>query len=115
MSTAVPSTAHASDLEALLIEFDSSGQSAAAFARSKGLAPWKIYGALNRRRGKSSTRPRSRGQPTPELIPVRVVDAAAHGPSGRFELTLASGHRVLIPADFDALALRRLLEALARC
>ncbi|HKX45878.1 MAG TPA: transposase [Planctomycetota bacterium] len=38
---------------ALLAEFDASGLTAAAFARERGVPPWKIYHALNGRRGKA--------------------------------------------------------------
>jgi len=117
MSTAAssPSPDYAPDIEALLVEFDSSGQSAASFARAKGLPSWKLYSALNRRRGKKRARSLGPVRDKPELIPVRIVAAAASSSAKSLELLLASGHRVLVPADFDELSLRRLVGALTRC
>jgi hypothetical protein len=84
-------------------------------ARAKGLPVWKMYSALDRRRGKARARSSNPRRDKPALIPVRVIAAAASSPPKPLELTLASGHRVLVPADFDELALRRLIGALARC
>ncbi len=102
------------DIASLLAEFDESGLSAAAFARSRGVASWRIYHALNRRSGKS--RAGSAAAKRPALIPVHVVpepSVARAEPS--LVLELAGGHRLRIGADFDAVLLRRVLGALSRC
>jgi len=101
--------ASASTTEQLLAELATSGLSTAAFARSRGMPPWKLYNALQvqaRRGAKSAKRS--------ALIPVRVKEPRRAGASP-FELVLTGGHRLLVPEDFDADALRRLMGALAGC
>lgn len=115
MSNSIPSSSSPTDFTTLLAEFDSSGQSAAAFARSKGLAPWKVYNALQRRTGNLRSRQAAVRAERNALLPVRVVDTEPARQRGAMELVLAGGHRVLIGADFDALTLRRLVGALAQC
>ena len=102
------------DIQSLLAEFDSSGQSAGAFARSRGIAPWRIYNALQRRSGKLRAR-RRRAAEDRVLLPVRVVDAKPASGTVGLELVLAGGHRVALRPDFDVATLRRLLGALASC
>jgi hypothetical protein len=101
------------DIKSLLSEFDASGLRAAAFARSKGLPPWKLYGALRRRSGKVRARSARARLKEPAFVPVRVVDAQAS--SSPLELLLAGGHRLLLGPDFDVSTLRRLLEVFAAC
>jgi PAT family beta-lactamase induction signal transducer AmpG len=67
MSTSTPSRSSSPDIQTLLAEFDASGQSAASFARSRGLPSWKLYHALNRRRGKSRGRPAASASSGPAL------------------------------------------------
>jgi len=97
----------ASELAALLQELATSGQSAAAFARSRGIPVWKLYRA---RRASQRSRPRR----SSSLIPVRVVEAPPSSPAP-LELRLPSGLRLLIPTDFDETTLRRLLGIVATC
>lgn len=114
MSTSIPPTPPSPDIPTLLAEFDNSGQSAAAFARSKGLPPWKLYGALRRRSGKIPVR-RRRPAGARAFLPVRVVDVKpSAGPVG-LELLLVGGHRVILGPDFDIAILRRLVQALGPC
>jgi hypothetical protein len=115
MSNSIPSRSSPVDLQTLLIAFDASGQSAAAFARSNGLPPWKMYGALQRRSGKVRTRRNAARAGQPALLPVRVVETTPTNQLAAIELVLTGGHRVLLRPDFDALTLRRLLEALPPC
>jgi hypothetical protein len=115
MSNASSSSPSAIDIQALLAEFDHSGLRPAAFARSKGLPPWKIYGALQRRGGKRRSRRAVAGVQSNALLPVRVVVDHAGKPAVPLELLLAGGHRVLLGPDFDVPTLRRLLQALAPC
>ena len=102
------------DIQALLAEFDSSGQSASAFARSRGIAPWRIYNALQRRSGKVRAR-RRRPAGDHALLPVHVVDAKPATGSVGLELLLVGGHRVILGPDFDIPTLRRLIQTLAPC
>jgi len=102
------------DIPALLAAFDSSGQSAGAFARSRGVAPWRIYNALQRRSGKVRAR---RRKPAGDraLLPVHVVDAKPGAVPVGLGLLLACGHRVILGPDFDIATLRRLFQAVAPC
>ena len=45
---------------------------------------------------------------------MRIVDRVAQAPRP-LELVLSSGHRLVIPAEFDETALRRLMGVLASC
>lgn len=115
MSTSTPPSPSSPDINVLLSEFDASGQSAAAFARSRGIPTWKLYNALTRRSGKlRRSRAAARGN-QPALLPVRVIDANPSKSPAPLELMLAGGHRLLISADFDAELLRRVLGVLAQC
>jgi len=107
-----PSSRPALDFDSLLSEFDASGQSAASFARSRGLEPWRIYNALNRRK-RNQRRPSSSDL---ALLPVRLVpDAPTSRAGAQIVLELSCGHRVQIGADFDASLLRRVIEAVSAC
>jgi hypothetical protein len=103
------------DIKSLLAEFDASGLHAAAFARSKGLPPWKLYGALQRRGGKGRARHVRARAEQPALLPVHIVESKPASERSGLELLLAGGHRLWIGPDFDAKLLRRVLEALATC
>ena len=112
MSNSIPGAPSPIDFNVLLAEFDTSGLSAAAFARSKGLASWRIYYALQRRSSQArSHRVTARAEHT-ALLPVRIVDAKQ---PAAIELLLVGGHRLLISSAFDAPTLRRLLGVLAQC
>jgi hypothetical protein len=113
MTNAKPSDASAEALapsiEQLLKDLPASGLSTAAFARANGLPPWKLYNALQ-----VQARRVAKGSKNTALIPVRVKNPAPRRESS-FELVLAGGYRVLVPENFDATALRRLMGALAGC
>jgi len=115
MSTPTPPRSSPPDIQALLAEFDASGQSAASFARSRGIASWKLYHALNRRRGKPRIRRASPALSTPALLPVRVIESRPSGAVPSLELLLASGHRIRLGPDFDPGLLRRVIEVLGPC
>ena len=98
-------------LSALLSELDASGKGTAAFAREHGLAPWRLYNALNKRNGK---RRRSRARTAAsQLVPVHVVESPS-APSP-IELVLPGGICLRIPVGFDEVALRRVIDVLGRC
>jgi transposase len=100
------------DTQALLTEFNASGESAARFARSRGVAMRKLRYALSRRAG---PRPRSRSKAItrPDLVPVQIIEPTPATGTAPLELLLAGGHRVRISADFDAELLRRVVGALS--
>jgi len=99
----------ASVTDQLLAELATSDLSTAAFARSRGLPPWKLYNALGVQARRAAKKAKSSA-----LIPVRVKEPRRTSASP-FELVLAGGHRLLVPENFDADALRRLMGALAGC
>jgi hypothetical protein len=115
MNTATPPNAPPTDIACILADFDSSGQSTAAFARSRGIAVWRLRYALARREGRPRAAAARRQAPRPTFVPVELVDSIAPTPPAPLELLLASGHRVQIRGDFDPKLLRRVVEALARC
>jgi hypothetical protein len=114
MSTLISASTSPIDIKSVLSEFDSSGQSVAAFARSRGIAPWKLHYALARRAGKRRplSQPRSA---KPDFIPVRVIESKPTSTAAPLELLLAGGHRLRISSNFDPEHLRRVVEALSRC
>jgi hypothetical protein len=116
MSTTTPPRPESVDVPTLLAEFDAGRQTPAAFARSRGLAPWRVYKALNRRKALARLATVGTSAARPALLPVRVV---ANTPTTRMtsglEIELVGGHRLRIGADFNADLLRRVLGALARC
>jgi hypothetical protein len=116
MNTITPPRPESVDVPTLLAEFDASRQTPAAFARSRGLAPWRVYNALNRRKAIARRTAAAVNAARPALLPVRVVaDSAGTRASSGLEIELAGGHRLRIGADFDAELLRRVLGALSRC
>jgi hypothetical protein len=101
----------------LLAALAASGGNTAAFARERGLAPWKLYearrvAAESQRARAVTTRRRRPGKADAAFAEVRVVEDRPGTPAA-FELVLPEGHRLLIPSTFDEQALRRLLEVLA--
>ena len=113
MNTPTPPTS--SNIRSLLSEFDASGQSAAGFARSRGIAVWRLHYALKQRVRSPLPRSREPASATPALIPVHVVDPAPSTTAASLELLLANGHRIRVGRDFDAALLRQLLGALSQC
>jgi hypothetical protein len=107
MSTTPSSRPAPLDIASLLADFDASGQTAAAFARLRGIRTWRLYHALNRRRGRVRSR-----RAKPAFAAVSVVEPAAVSTPSSLELLLAGGHRLRIGSDFDAALLRRVVEAL---
>lgn len=90
----------------LLREQERSGLTIAAFARERGIAPWKLYTARRQRRLR-------RDSPRGGFTAVKLVD---DGPSGEgFELDLPGGRRLHIPRGFDEGELVRLMTALRAC
>jgi len=106
-----PRTPTNDELPELLKELEASGESVSGFARERGLLPWKLYEA--RRDGQG--RPRNKRARRPDLLPVRIVDENTTRAATPFELVLSSGHRLVIPREFDETTLRRLMGVLASC
>jgi hypothetical protein len=98
-------------IDQLLAELAISGMSTAAFAREHGVAPSKLYYALSVGTGRRRKRKQSKKR---ALLPVVVKDHRAPA-AAPLELQLSGGHRLLVPANFDEQALRRLMGVLAGC
>ena len=96
---------------ALVREQESSGRSVQEFARGRGLSPATIYWWRSRLRREGS----KRGEHM-QLAPVTVLRSPTSARSGAesFEIELANGRRLRVPADFDGEALGRLLTTLER-
>lgn len=91
-----------------------SGQTAKAYAKSTGvnagtLTYWAWRLGSRRRRRPSDRKPRGPQAAAPAMI--EVVTASGLVAEG-FEVQLGSGHRVQVPARFDAAALKRLIAVL---
>ena len=95
------------DAREVLATLARSGKSVAVFAAAQGLDPQRIYSWRRRLGGAEPTR-------FQEVIVHRPasVSIAADAPS--FEIALATGEVVRVPASFDGAALARLLDVLAR-
>lgn len=102
------------EVASLLEALEASGSSIAAFARERGLAPWKLYEARRAAAGAEPRPRRRRRRGGPDFVPIQVVAEPA-ARSAPLELVLGSGHRLLIPARFDEAALRRVLGVLRSC
>lgn len=79
------------------------------FARSKGLSPQRLHWWRSKFARAETAAPAT-------FVPVTLTpatEAACVPATGAFELALASGRTLRIPADFDATALARLLTVLA--
>jgi len=97
------------DAREVIDALDRSGQSVSVFAAEHGLDAQRVY--LWRRRLRAS----SAGAERSTLRELIVRPRAQGGFDGaRFEIVLASGTTVRVPACFEADALRRLLEVVAR-
>jgi transposase len=83
-----------------------SGQTAAEFAAAGGFHPKTLrYWRYKLRRERAAT-------PAVVTLPLVEVMSAPAGADLRFEIELAGGRRLRVPATFDGDALRRLLAIL---
>lgn len=96
------------ELPSLLVEFDESDLSVAAFARARGLRASPLYRAIQER--EAGTSPPS---PSPDFAPIRVIGPSAS--STAFTVELLSGDKLTVQPDFDDSALGRLLSVLRTC
>jgi transposase-like protein len=99
------------DARRVLAALDRSGQSVRAFAEGHGIDPQRLY--LWRRRFASV----AGGDATTfqELtVPPSRASSVDRGVTAAFEIVLASGVVVRVPASFDMVSLERLLHVLTR-
>jgi hypothetical protein len=99
------------DLEAALDDLESSGLSTAAFARERGVAAWKLYEGLRRRRKRRLAERAVRSSPA--FVPVQL--AARPPSSGVVEVELRCGRVLRVPEACEESALLRLVRALESC
>ena len=96
-----------------LATWRTSGLSLAEYARQQGLTANRLY-RWKRRLEPSRDMERALAVAAPAFLPVRVVSPVVVS-SAPFEIVLDDPVRVRVPADFDATALRRLLETVTGC
>lgn len=104
--------------------WQASALSAEAFAQKEGCHPktlsvWRWRLGQNRARGKPKRALVSRGPSFVEVLSPRVIEAVSRPvPSAGlvmpFEVTLASGARLVVPAQFDRRSLEALVAVLGR-
>ncbi len=87
----------------LVAEWHAGDLSQKSFARQKGIVPTTLAWWTSRLRREAREQA--------SLVPVDVIDDAPAG-TGDFRVELAGGRAVIVPASFDAAALRRLVSAL---
>ena len=93
----------------MLTEAKQSGESLSAFAERHGIDPQRLY---SWRRKLDAVKGVDSSMTSEAFVPVQVASAASATPTSGFEVVLAAGRVVRVGADFDARALRRLVEAL---
>jgi transposase-like protein len=93
----------------VLADARQSGESLSAYAQRHGIDPQRLYSW----RRKLDAVKEAESSPLREaFVPVRVAPGKSATPAATLELVLAAGRVVRVGADFDARALRRLVEAL---
>jgi len=103
------------EMPSLLEALAAAGGNTAAFARERGLSPWKLYEARRVVEGGGGRRRGGQRQRADRVFArVRVVEERAAS-AEPLELILVSGHRLRIPAGFDETTLRRLMGVLTSC
>jgi transposase-like protein len=95
------------DARQVLAAMHSSGKSVAEFSAEHGLDAQRVY-VWRRRLNTAIERRQSFEEVVVGGSGRRSVDVDA------FEISLRSGHTLRVPASFDAFALERLLDVLAR-
>jgi transposase-like protein len=98
---------NAEDAREVIDALERSGQSVGAFAAEHELDPQRVY-LWRRRLGVGAARSSF------QEVVVRPSVARHDWPQGWFEVALASGTVVRVPAVFDAAALTQLLAVLVR-
>jgi hypothetical protein len=94
-------------MQQLLARRQRHGWSWPELSRRSGLPVWKLHSWRRRLAAKKSMR-----RPRRPFVPVQVTSAPVATVASPLELFTSAGVRVLVPADFDAEHLRRLLRAL---
>jgi transposase-like protein len=93
----------------VLAEAKQSGESLSAYAQRHGIDPQRLY---TWRRKLEAVKGADSSPSKAAFVPVRVASDEVATSAPGFELVLGGGRVVRVGADFDARALRRLVEAL---
>ena len=112
----------AADKRRLVAESLAPGASVSAVARREGLHPSQLFAWRKAARGGALTGGALTGGPgagasfTPVVVAARSTDvsAVATAGSGRMEIVLGRGRRIVIEGGIDAEVLCRVLDVLAR-
>jgi hypothetical protein len=106
----------AAHYRSLLAEQEASGLSLRAFAASRGLSQWTLYGWRSRLARSKSRRSAARAQRPGGFVAVDIVGSRETTDSStRFEVVLADGCRVIAPRDLALERLADLVRALRAC
>ena len=100
----------------ILAEQKASGLSHTDFCRSKSISSnayfwWKRELRLRDAKRRKARHAKPKKTSTPTLVPVKIRGTSPEQP-WHFEVALANGRTVKVPAGFDAEALKRLVVAL---
>jgi hypothetical protein len=94
---------------AVVMALRGSGESLAAFSRSRGLGAERVRWWCKRVREAKAT------QESVSLLPVAIIGSGGAGAAMATFDVLVAGVVVRVPPDFDEGALRRLVRALTPC
>lgn len=100
--------------EKRVADWRASGLDAAAFARKHGLSEASLKWWKWKLGSKKRSRSKKRGAQPSAISPLTFVEMAPAARSDATEIVLASGMRIRVAVDFDAVALGRLLDVLER-
>lgn len=93
----------------VLADAKQSGEALSAYAQRHGIDPQRLY---TWRRRLEAVKAADSSPPREVFMPVRVAPETTATPASGFELVLGVGRVIRVGADFDARALRRLVDAL---
>jgi len=93
----------------VLAEAKQSGESLSAYAGRHGIDAQRLY---SWRRKLEAEKAPALSVPSEVFVPVRIASETRGTPACGFEVVVGAGRVVRVGADFDAEALRRLVEVL---
>lgn len=104
------------DAAAVVAAWRASGANLEAFARAHGTSAQRIRNWRDGRFGTPASRTGAKAKERPTLLPAKVVATTAptsiSAASSSMEVVLNGGRSIRVGADFDAVALTRLLTTL---
>lgn len=104
------------DAATVVSAWRASGASLEAFARAHGTSAQRIRNWRDKRFGTPASRREAKAKEQPTLLPAKVVASTAltstRAASSSMEVVLHGGRSIRVGADFDPVALTRLLTTL---